>query len=82
MSGTTHTVHYRTIPHSKSNGRHHGIQHDHNGRPHTFHLRRDARLDELIAAYAVKGVSPKLLREVAALATSKGMRKLTQGFTC
>ncbi len=43
--------------------------------------RRRQKIEELIAMYAARGLDPKILRQVAALATAKGMRKLASGLT-
>jgi hypothetical protein len=41
--------------------------------------RRQQKIEELIARYAAQGLDPEVLRQVAALATDKGMRKLAHG---
>ncbi|MEO0077871.1 MAG: hypothetical protein ABIK86_02605 [candidate division WOR-3 bacterium] len=43
--------------------------------------RRRQRIEEIIAMYTAKGLDPKILRQVLALATDKGIRKLAQGLT-
>ncbi|MBM3323074.1 hypothetical protein FJY69_06325 [candidate division WOR-3 bacterium] len=43
--------------------------------------RRRQKIEELIAMYAARGLDPEILRQVAALATDKGMRKLANGLT-
>jgi hypothetical protein len=50
--------------------------HGHIARRHTGYRHKVA---QLIALYSQRGLDPKVLRQVAALATDKGMRKLAHG---